>query len=158
MTNQLDETDARILDLLQQDGRILFKDLARLARVSVPTVRYRMRRLLEKGIIRKFSAIIDPAVFGRVKAIFSISGKSSDLEDIGRKLGDIEEVREVCITTGLPGIVVRAEVWNLRELVELAKKIARIPEITTVALSIVTSTMKNETVIRVPPGTQLNHV
>ncbi len=154
MTAQLDDTDARILDLLQQDGRILFKDLARLARVSMPTVRHRIKRLLERGIIRKFSAIIDPDKIGIVKAIFSISGKSSDLEEIGRKLRDMEEVREVCIASGPLEIVMRAEVWNSGELTELVRKMARIPEVSTIVLSIVTNTMKNESSIRLPPRTE----
>ncbi len=154
MTAQFDDTDARILDLLQQDGRILFKDPARLARVSVPTVRHRIKILLERGIIRKFSAIIDPDKIGIVKAIFSISGKSSDLEEIGRKLRDMEEVREVCIASGPLEIVMRAEVWNSGELTELVRKMARIPEVSTIVLSIVTNTMKNESSIRLPPRTE----
>lgn len=156
MSDRLDETDSRILDLLQQDGRMLFKDLARSARVSVPTVRYRIRRLLNRGIIRKFTVLVDSERVGRVRAIFSIYGKSSDLEEIGKKLGQLEEVHEVCVTSGPLGIVVRAEVSNSKDLIELAKKISRIPEVGTSVLSIVTNTMKNEYTVKVPAGIELH--
>lgn len=155
LSGKLDETDSKILELLQQDGRMLFKDLARLARVSMPTVRYRIRKLLDRGIIRKFTVLVDSERIGRVKAIFSISGKSSDLEEIGKRLGQLEEVQEVCLTSGPLGVIVRAEVSSSKDLIELAKKISRIPEVGTSVLSIVTNTIKNEFIVKVPVGIDL---
>lgn len=135
----------------------MFKDIARLARISVPTVRYRIKRLLQRGLIRRFAALVDAdKIVGRVRAIFSIRGRNTDLEEIAKKLSHITEIREIYLTSGTLGIVVKAEVSNSRELVELASKISSIPNITTTVLSIVTNTVKEDATIRIAPGAEFD--
>lgn len=150
---KLDEVDAKIIELLQKDGRMMYKDLARFTRVSLPTVRYRIKRLMDMGIIRKFTVVTDPEkVSGKTRAILAIDGRSTDLDTIAGKLAGMEEVREVFVTAGSSGIVAKVEVDDIGQLEELiTRKIAQIPEIQSSKSSILVKTVKEEFGVRVKP-------
>ena len=56
---QLDDLDWRILDELQADGRLSFKELGRRVNLSAPAVAERVRRLEETGVITGYRAEVD---------------------------------------------------------------------------------------------------
>ena len=55
---KLDETDYKILEILQSDGRISYSDLAEKVSLSRTAVRERVNYMMKTGIIRGFTAII----------------------------------------------------------------------------------------------------
>jgi len=150
---KLDELDVGILKLFQRDGRMLYKDVASHLNVSLPTIRARVKRLRELGVIKKFMVVVDPdKIFGKIRAVFVIEGKTPELESIGAKLAEMEEVREVFLTTGAFGIIAMVEVDNIVELEELiTRKIAEIPNILDAKTSVVVKTLKEEFGISVKP-------
>jgi Lrp/AsnC family leucine-responsive transcriptional regulator len=60
----LDEINLRLLAELQRDPRLRTTELARRLGVSAPTVRERLARLEESGVIRGYRLEIDPAALG----------------------------------------------------------------------------------------------
>ncbi|HEV8559931.1 MAG TPA: AsnC family transcriptional regulator [Actinophytocola sp.] len=56
----LDDLDWRILDELQTDGRLSYKELGRRVNLSPPAVAERVRRLEESGVITGYRAQVDP--------------------------------------------------------------------------------------------------
>jgi Lrp/AsnC family leucine-responsive transcriptional regulator len=60
----LDDLDWRILDELQSDGRLSFKELGRRVNLSLPAVAERVRRLEEGGVITGYHARVDPGQAG----------------------------------------------------------------------------------------------
>ena len=67
---RIDDTDRRLLRVLQEDGRISNTDLAHRCNLSPSACSDRVRRLREDGYILGFSAILDPAKVGRNVLIF----------------------------------------------------------------------------------------
>ncbi len=67
---RIDDTDRRLLRVLQEDGRISNTDLAQRCNLSPSACSDRVRRLREDGYITGFSAILDPAKVGRNVLIF----------------------------------------------------------------------------------------
>jgi Lrp/AsnC family leucine-responsive transcriptional regulator len=67
---RLDDTDRRLLRVLQEDGRISNTDLAQRCNLSPSACSDRVRRLKDEGYILGFSAILDPAKVGRNVLIF----------------------------------------------------------------------------------------
>jgi Lrp/AsnC family transcriptional regulator, leucine-responsive regulatory protein len=67
---RIDETDRRMLRVLQEDGRISNADLAEQCRLSPSACSERMRRLRETGLITRFAAIVDPQKVERALLIF----------------------------------------------------------------------------------------
>src|SRR5437660_12901841 len=63
-TDSLDETDMRILEALQRDGRASYAELARAVSMSASAVTERVRRLEESGVICGYSAVVDPGQLG----------------------------------------------------------------------------------------------
>ncbi|MEV5714306.1 Lrp/AsnC family transcriptional regulator [Amycolatopsis mediterranei] len=61
----LDDVDWRLLDLLQADGRLSFKELGRRINLSAPAVAERVRRLEETGVITGYRAQVDARRAGR---------------------------------------------------------------------------------------------
>ena len=78
----LDGIDRRILDELQQDGRMTNVELARRAGISAPPCLRRVRRLEEAGIIRGYHADTDPQVLGWEITFFAIVGLDSQKEAV----------------------------------------------------------------------------
>jgi len=63
MTHLLDETDIKILNHLQANGRAQRNSIAEIVHLSVPSVYERMRKLEEKGLISSYNAILNAKKF-----------------------------------------------------------------------------------------------
>lgn len=59
MPHELDDVDIGIVTSLQQDGRKSFRQIARELNISTPTVQARYQRLLNIGLIKSVSPVID---------------------------------------------------------------------------------------------------
>ena len=63
-THDLDAKDREILALLEKDARRSNSEIARITSLSAPTVAERIARLRDIGVIRSFTARIDPGRVG----------------------------------------------------------------------------------------------
>jgi DNA-binding Lrp family transcriptional regulator len=61
---RLDETDQRIIALLQEDARASYADIGARVSLSAPAVKRRVDRLRTTGVIRGYTAILDPGAVG----------------------------------------------------------------------------------------------
>ncbi len=61
---QLDDTDQRIIVALTADARTSYADIGQLVALSAPAVKRRVDRLRSAGVIRGFTAVVDPAAVG----------------------------------------------------------------------------------------------
>jgi DNA-binding Lrp family transcriptional regulator len=61
---QLDETDQRIIAALTADARTSYADIGQLVALSAPAVKRRVDRLRSAGVIKGFTAVVDPAAIG----------------------------------------------------------------------------------------------
>jgi DNA-binding Lrp family transcriptional regulator len=60
----MDAVDRKIVSLLRENARRSFKDIGKHVHLSAPAVKRRVDRLERDGVIRGYSANIDPAAFG----------------------------------------------------------------------------------------------
>jgi DNA-binding Lrp family transcriptional regulator len=91
---KLDDRDVRILRVLEKDARNSFAEIARGLGVSIDTVTKRYRKMLEMGVLRRTTILLDPRELG-VETIASL-----ELEiDYSRVDELVERIR------GLPEIV-----------------------------------------------------
>jgi len=119
MTDQL---DLKILQILQNDGSLSFTNIARKLKLNESTVRKRIAALKEKGVIRKFTVIIEPAKIGfNTIAIVGVDVDPSKLLDVAQKLSDIPETKYVATSTG--DHMIMTEIWT-RDGKELSKVIS----------------------------------
>jgi Lrp/AsnC family transcriptional regulator, leucine-responsive regulatory protein len=78
----LDETDLRLLELLQADASMSNQDLAAAVNVSAPTGLRRVRRLLEAGVIERRVALLSPSVLGGLQALVEVQLDRQGIEHL----------------------------------------------------------------------------
>jgi Lrp/AsnC family transcriptional regulator, regulator for asnA, asnC and gidA len=104
----LDETDRRLIKILQVDGRMANTDIARELGVSETTARKRIGQLVSRGLINVV-AVPTPLAVGRsLSAIIGISVLLPELRAVGEQLKQQPEVRYVGVSTGRFDIIVEA--------------------------------------------------
>ncbi len=146
MSMQLDRIDVQIIEMLQQDGRMLYKDIAKKAGVSLPTVRTRTKKLVDLGVIKKFTVIVDAdKILGKVRAVVLLQVNPSKVEEVMIKLAAFKEVREIYKTVGSSPLALKVEARDLDELGRVvSSKLGGIEEISSAASFMVTKTGKEE--------------
>jgi DNA-binding Lrp family transcriptional regulator len=60
----MDQVDRRIVALLRENARRSFKDIGEAVSLSAPAVKRRVDRLEADGVIRGYTATVDPSAFG----------------------------------------------------------------------------------------------
>ena len=61
---RLDDVDQRIIALLQEDARASYAEIGAVVSLSAPAVKRRVDRLRSAGVIRGYTAVIDPGAVG----------------------------------------------------------------------------------------------
>src|SRR5699024_1563066 len=130
MAVRLDETDRRIIELLRADGRMSIRAVAEQAHISRANAYSRLERLRTQGVIRGFTAVIDPEKYGTaLSAYVSVSIEQHSWERFRGYLRNIPEIAHAALVSGdvdllLPVRVVDPE--PLRTFV--LDRLQRIPE------------------------------
>jgi DNA-binding Lrp family transcriptional regulator len=110
----LDDVDRDILRELERDGRISNKDLADLVGVAPSTCHARVHALRESGVIRGFSADVDPRALGRgLQAIIAVRLQAQARARLGtfaRELAARPEVRDVYLLGGTDDVMAHVQV------------------------------------------------
>jgi Lrp/AsnC family transcriptional regulator for asnA, asnC and gidA len=120
---QLDALDRAILGALQTDGRRAFREIARDLSVSEGTVRGRVRRLEESGVLR-ILAFVDPARLGdALTAILNVRVDPARHEAVAAELSGQDAVSYVSSVLGRYDISVQVLVASVAELWELARRV-----------------------------------
>jgi Lrp/AsnC family leucine-responsive transcriptional regulator len=100
----LDDTDRKILALLQEDGRISLADLADKVGLSPSPCLRRMRNLERAGVIARYVAVLDQQAVGLSVSVFiSIklaSQKQDALDRFAKTISRWPEVLECYLMTG----------------------------------------------------------
>jgi Lrp/AsnC family leucine-responsive transcriptional regulator len=96
----LDRLDARILDILQRDGRRTYSDIAAEVGISAPSVHERVKKLEARGVIAGYAAKVEPLLVGRGILAFtwvsqSPGTASDDLTDDFAAIPEVEECHHI---------------------------------------------------------------
>ena len=141
---EVDETNLKILRMLQEDGRMPFTEIAEKLKLSESTVRKRVQALQNKEVIKKFTVEIDPSRIGiRTVAIIGVDVDSTALLEAAQKLCEIKEVRSVATSTG--DHMIMTEIWTRdgRELRKLiSEKIGKIDGVKKICPAIILEKLK----------------
>jgi Lrp/AsnC family leucine-responsive transcriptional regulator len=115
---ELDRTDLRILDILQEQGRLSNQEIAEHVSLSPSPCLRRIRRLEEAGVIRQYVALLDPDKLGLgLLAYVSVKlekrGKMP-MEDFGALVQGWPEVAACYAMTGEMDYLLRVHVEDLQ--------------------------------------------
>lgn len=114
---QLDSIDKALIDVLQQYGRISWRELGEQVGLSAPATADRVKALERQGVIAGFAAVINPERIGlTIDAIIRVSARGDDVVETAEALPEVIECERV---TGTDSHVVRAVVRSTAHLEEL---------------------------------------
>lgn len=99
-SHEIDQLDLKIIEVLQQNGRTPYRDISRSTEAPEATIRYRMKRLVDDGIIT-ISAFINT---GKIKhenmAYIELKVKPDFFETLLDELVGMERISYLSAVTG----------------------------------------------------------
>lgn len=115
----LDRIDRKILQLLQQDCRITIKELAEKLHLTNTPVYERVKKLERSGIIKNYTAILDPEKIDRNMTVFISVSLSRHTRDIVEKFKSdalaLPEVMEFYYISGNYDALIKIMVKDMNE-------------------------------------------
>ncbi len=112
----LDDINRLLLDLLQTDGRMSYKDLGARIGLTAPAVAERVRKLEDVGVIKGFRAVIDYEAVGfPILSIIRLNAPGK-AQGIDAAISAIPNVIEANRVTGSDSHVLRARLRNTSDL------------------------------------------
>jgi len=151
---KLDNTDKKILEILQDDARITNLELANRIGISPPATLERVKRLEINGVIKKYVALVDPAkvskgTFALVSVALMIHQIPS-IDSFTKQINKLEEVLECYHITGSDDFMLKIAVENIEQYEKfILNKLTKIKGVSKVTTNIVLSTVKFNTKIHI---------
>lgn len=146
-----DETDQAILNLLIENSRISYIEIAEQVGLSRAAVKNRIEALEKSGVIEKYTVILNPEKIGRnVSVFFEIQVRPECLDSVIEALQREEAVTDAYLMTGSTMLHVHAILEMNSDLeVFLMEKLYRLPGIVNVKSDFIISRLKTRKGIRI---------
>lgn len=98
---KIDDVDRKILEKLMENGRISYVELGNYVNLSRVAVSERVNQLIKKGVIEKFTAVINSESVGKsVSAFFEVDVEPLHLVEVAQSLADNPLVASIYQMTG----------------------------------------------------------
>lgn len=150
--SKIDKIDIHIVELLMQDGRMPAVEIARrIGGISERVVRYRIRRMLQEGLIT-ISAIVHPQKAGyMVAADVFLEVEAGLIQDVARKLKESDRISYVACSIGETDVSVQVLGKDTAEIYHfITEVIGKIPGVRKTTTSIVPIVLKDVYQWRIP--------
>lgn len=119
MVRTVNDTDRAIIRLLQQDARMSYAEVSRATGTPESTVRRRMDRLQQRGVIQ-FAMIAEPSRLGYdLRAMIGLRVEMGRLPAVAERLRNMNEVTFAAFLTGNFDIMIHVVVESQEDLVGL---------------------------------------
>jgi len=137
----LDARDLDIIAALQDDARATYADVATRVGLSASAVHDRVRKLEQQGVIRRYSAIVDPEALGLfVTALIAASPLDPrQPDDLPQRVAEFPEVEDCYSVAGGANYMLKVRTGTTAELEDLIRRLrekANVSTRTTIVLSI----------------------
>jgi DNA-binding Lrp family transcriptional regulator len=150
MTQNLDQTDKKILNLLQNNGQLSVKEVASQINLSVTPTYERIKRLEKNGIIDKYIAILSKEKIDKGLTVFcNVVLKENNeklLKEFEESVKKIEEIMEVHCMSGVYDYLLKVVVSDMKDYHHFViTKLSDLKNIQNLQSSFVLSEIKYET-------------
>lgn len=144
----IDQIDRKILDTLQDDGRITNVDLAKQVGLTAPPCLRRVRTLEESGVLKSYHAKLNGPALGYGIMVFAMVSLKSQAEDalqaFETHIASLPEVRECHMLNGEIDFLLKIVAHDLQSFQSfLTSKLTPAPNVASVKTSLTIRTCKD---------------
>lgn len=120
---QYDSLDRKILEMLTENARVPFLEIARECNVSGAAVHQRIHKLTASGVINGFESLINPSAMGYETCAYVgfFLNEPSSYETVVEQLRHIPEVVECHYTTGKYDLLVKLYARNNAHMLQIIR-------------------------------------
>jgi len=130
LSPKLDEVDRKIIERLRENARTTFVDIGKALNVSDATVYNRVKRLMETGVIKRFTIDVNQAAIGPfAHGFIMVNVKPGSVKEVSKQLVEIERVSEVHEVHGAEDLIVKVGAKNLGKVRSVILKVREIPDV-----------------------------
>ena len=121
----LSATDARILEVLQRDGRRPYADLGADVGMSGPSAHERVKKLEARGVITGYTAVVDPSTVGLGVLGFSwvTQAPGTAAVDLTEDFAAIPEIEECHHITGEADYLIKVRARDTLDLERVLRQV-----------------------------------
>jgi DNA-binding Lrp family transcriptional regulator len=138
-----DDTDQQIVALLRENARRSFQDIGARVSLSAPAVKRRVDRLERDGVIRGYSANVDPSAIGwNTHAFVELfcEGRMSG-EEVREAVSEHPEVEAAYTIAGSPSAILHLRAVDTRHLEQALERLRESPGVIRTETQVVLSTL-----------------
>ena len=156
-TSGLDDTDIKLLELLQHDGSLSTADLAEAAQLSMSPCWRRVNKLKEDGYIRRQVTLLDAEKLGLKTIVFATVRLSAhgraNLTEFSQAVRQLPEVMECYVTLGASDFFLKIVTEDIKTYEAfLFGRLSNMPAIQEIHSTIALSEVKATTELPIPRG------
>jgi DNA-binding Lrp family transcriptional regulator len=140
---RMDEIDERIVALLRENARRSFQDIGERVSLSAPAVKRRVDRLEAEGVIRGYTATVEPTAFGWHSHAFVelfCEGRMSGAE-VSAAVSKHPEVEGAYTVAGSPSAILHVRARDTQHLEQALERIRETAGVTRTETQVVLSTL-----------------
>ncbi len=114
----MDEVDRKIIRMLRNNSRTPFKEIAKSLNMTEGAVRYRVKSLINKGIIKRFTIELGPN--GSVSSLIYVkTSEKTNLKNLCKRILEKDDVEKIYEVTGEYDLVVLVRTTSIQSLNEI---------------------------------------
>lgn len=142
----MDNTDYKILEILQSDGRISMKELGKKVSLTSPAVAERVKKMEDSGLIMGYTALVNPKKLNKlVRAIINVGLKVAYHKQFIKLAKEEKAIIECHHLTGEDCMQIKVIVEDTEELERLLDRIQEIGSTKTII--ILSSPLENKPIL-----------
>lgn len=147
---EIDTVDKKLLMELLRDSRVSLRRLAEEMNVSPATLHNRLLRLMQEGVVRGFTALIDYTKLGySLTSIIMAKVDGKHLVEFEKSISNYDNVVAVYDIVGEYDVAIVAKFKNVEDLDNFLKNLLKNPIVERTHTSIVLNVIKEDPRIRV---------
>ncbi|MHA1212973.1 MAG: winged helix-turn-helix transcriptional regulator [Candidatus Heimdallarchaeota archaeon] len=126
--HKLDKTDLRILSTLLENSRTSYAALARETNLTIPSIKTRIQKYVDTGLIEKFTVVLDTHMIMKGTSMtFLLKIKPGALDKISKEIYESPFIANMTITSGHYNLLIVTHPMSDKDKLDFIKRINSLP-------------------------------
>lgn len=122
----VDDVDRALIAELQRDAAQAYVSLGRAVGLSAGAAHDRVRKLRERGVIRRTTVEVDPAALGQGVLAFVMVDSSAWMGEASESFAAIPEIQEAHVIAGTASVLVKVRSATTEQLQDVLRRLYEI--------------------------------